>query len=35
MLETHYADCDILLPEGLCRDNIPVIELFDSAKRSL
>lgn len=32
MLETQYADCDILLLEGLCRDNIPVIEVFDSTK---
>lgn len=32
VLETQYADCDILLLEGLHRDNIPVIEVFDSTK---
>lgn len=32
MLETQYADCDILLLEGLHREDIPMIEVFDSTK---
>jgi molybdopterin-guanine dinucleotide biosynthesis protein B len=31
-LEGRYGDCDILLMEGLRRDNIPLIEVFDSVK---
>jgi molybdopterin-guanine dinucleotide biosynthesis protein B len=31
-LETRYADCDILLMEGLRRDDIPLIEVFDSTQ---
>jgi molybdopterin-guanine dinucleotide biosynthesis protein B len=32
ILETQYADCDILLLEGLRRDDIPQIEVFDSTQ---
>ncbi|NIM13714.1 MAG: molybdopterin-guanine dinucleotide biosynthesis protein B [Candidatus Aminicenantes bacterium] len=32
ILETRYADCDILLIEGLRRDDIPLIEVFDSTQ---
>ncbi len=32
LLESRYADCDILLLEGLRRDDIPMIEVFDSSK---
>ena len=32
LLESQYADCDILLLEGLRRDDIPIIEVFDSSK---
>jgi molybdopterin-guanine dinucleotide biosynthesis protein B len=32
ILETQYADCDILLLEGLHREDIPMIEVFDSTK---
>ena len=31
-LESRYAGCDILLLEGLRRDDIPMIEVFDSSK---
>ena len=31
-LESRYKDCDILLAEGLYRDDIPLIEVFDSGK---
>lgn len=32
LLESRYADCDVLLLEGLRRDDIPMIEVFDSSK---
>jgi molybdopterin-guanine dinucleotide biosynthesis protein B len=32
ILLSRYADCDILLLEGLRKDDIPVIEVFDSSK---
>lgn len=32
LLESQYADRDILLLEGLRRDDIPMIEVFDSSK---
>ena len=32
VLETQYADCDVLLLEGLHRKGIPLIEVFDSTK---
>lgn len=32
ILETQYADCDVLLLEGLHREDIPQIEVFDSTK---
>lgn len=32
ILETQYADCDVLLLEGLHREGIPLIEVFDSSK---
>lgn len=32
ILQSRYADCDFLLLEGLRKDGIPVIEVFDSTK---
>lgn len=32
ILETQYANCDILLLEGLRKDDIPLIEVFDSTQ---
>lgn len=32
MLGTQYADCDILLLEGLRREDVPMIEVFNSTK---
>lgn len=31
-LETQYPDCDFLLLEGLRRDDIPLIEIYDATK---
>ena len=33
VLEKQYADVDILLLEGLRREDIPLIEVFDSGKQ--
>jgi molybdopterin-guanine dinucleotide biosynthesis protein B len=32
LLEQEYADCDYLLLEGLRKDGVPMIEVFDPAK---
>lgn len=32
LLKSRYADCDILLLEGLHNENIPAVEVFDSNK---